>query len=85
MKEAENDAKIQEVLKRVVDGKEVNKEYSVVNERLLYKGKLVLSRTLSYIPLILKEFHAGLVGGHSGVLKTVKRVQNVFLLETDGE
>lgn len=45
---------------------------------LWHKGKLVLPAKSSRIPLILEEFHSIVWGGHSGVLRTFKRVTNVF-------
>nr|GEV45210.1 ribonuclease H-like domain-containing protein [Tanacetum cinerariifolium] len=48
--------------------------YSMDGQRLLYKGRLVIPR---YSPLILKlfrEFHNSVVGGHSGALKTQRRM-----------
>jgi len=41
---------------------------------LLHKGRLVLSASSPLIPLILEEFHASPTGGHSGFLRTYKRV-----------
>lgn len=48
--------------------------YSVKNNRLLYKGRLVLNQQSSWIPRLFLEFHHGVVGGHSGVQKTYHRM-----------
>ncbi|CAA7022526.1 unnamed protein product [Microthlaspi erraticum] len=77
-KEIDADAQIQEQLKRVMDGTEENKEYTVVDGKLRFKRRLVIPRSSKHLPLILHEYHTGLVGGHSGVLKTLKRIQSVF-------
>ena len=49
-------------------------KYSLKHGCLLYNRRLVLPRNSSLIPLILREFHMGLVGGHSGVLRIYKRI-----------
>ena len=43
-------------------------------QRLLYRGRLVFPRTSSHIPQLLAEFHGSAIGGHSGVLKTYRRL-----------
>ncbi|CAN6842432.1 unnamed protein product [Brassica oleracea] len=45
---------------------------------LFYKGRLVIAKTSKYIGIILQEYHDGVFGGHSGVLKTIKRIQRLF-------
>jgi len=32
----------------------------------------------SLIPLILKEYHDNLIGGHSGIAKTMERISSTF-------
>lgn len=49
--------------------------------RVWYKRRLLLTKTSRFIPLILAEFHDSKLGGHSGVLKTLKRVQQSFYWE----
>lgn len=48
--------------------------FTVENGRLVYKGRLVLSRTSQLIPQILKEYHDSVVGGHNGKIKTYLRI-----------
>lgn len=57
---------------------EVHAGYSLVKGCLWYKGKLVIPARSRKIALILQEFHSSPWGGHSGVLKTYKRVAAVF-------
>lgn len=38
----------------------------------------MISSASKYIPLILLEFHDSLTGGHSGILKTYKRINAYF-------
>lgn len=44
----------------------------------MVKKRLFLPRTSQFIPLILSEYPDSKVGGHLGVLKTLKRVQQSF-------
>nr|GEZ33552.1 hypothetical protein [Tanacetum cinerariifolium] len=43
-------------------------------QRLLYKGRLVIPRYSPWIPKLFCEFHNSVVGGHSGALKTQRRM-----------
>lgn len=79
--EIERDEGIQKIISQVKAGTNSCKKYSVFDGRLWYKKRLVIPKTSQFISVILYENHDGLVGGHSGVLKTVKRVQRVFQWE----
>ncbi|KAJ9543643.1 hypothetical protein OSB04_023350 [Centaurea solstitialis] len=49
------------------------------NGVLLHKGRLVLASDSPLIKDILQEFHSSLLGGHSGFLRTYKRIaSNVY-------
>lgn len=76
--EIDQDMNIQEIIRQLTKDSTSHKHYSVVDSRLWYKRRLVIPKTSKFIPLILHEHHDGLLGGHSGVLKTVKRIQRVF-------
>ncbi|TYK29736.1 Transposon Tf2-9 polyprotein [Cucumis melo var. makuwa] len=73
--EVEKDEKLQKVVTecRTEDGEKGNK-FSVKNGMLHYKDRLVLSKTSSLIPSMLHTFHDSVVGGHSGFLRTYKRL-----------
>lgn len=74
---AENQ-ELQRMIELVKKGELSNPHYRVVDEKLWYKQRLVIPKTSSAISLILFDFHDGKIGGHSGVLKTVKRIQTMF-------
>lgn len=76
--EVDQDVNIQEIIAKVSRG-EANKEgYTLVQRRLFYKGRLFLPENSVHIPLILRECHDSLLGGHFGVLKTLKRTRAIF-------
>lgn len=77
-KEIENDKDIQQNIVKLLEDKECKPGFYVKAAKLWYKNRLVLPRNSAYIPLIIAECHAGQLGGHSGVLKTVKRIQLSF-------
>ena len=76
--EVQESEEIQKLLKRVQTGEVERPGFAVRDGTLWYKGRLVISPTSGFIPLILSESHDGLMGGHSGVLKTLKRIQQSF-------
>lgn len=49
-------------------------EFTLTDGRLFHKGRQVLAHNSLYIPILLQEYHSGVLGGHSGVLKTLQRV-----------
>ncbi|KAA0043665.1 Transposon Ty3-G Gag-Pol polyprotein [Cucumis melo var. makuwa] len=49
-------------------------KYSLQNGLLMYKNRLVILKHSSLIPAILDTFHNSVIGGHSGFLRTYKRV-----------
>ena len=49
--------------------------------RLLYKGRLVLAKVSTRIPLALKKFHDSASGGHYGYFRTYKRIADLLYWE----
>ena len=52
--------------------------YTLREELLFFKGRLVLPSTSSLIPTLLQEYHSTSVGGHSGFIRTYKRLARTF-------
>lgn len=74
-KEVESDeklSKIMEELQTVEGGKEG--KFSIQQGMLRYKNRLVLSKTSTLIPTILHTYYDSVLGGHSGFLRTYKRL-----------
>jgi len=55
--------------------------YEWRNGRLLYHGRLVISKHSKWIPKFLQEFHDSKIGGHSGFFRTYKRISEVLFWE----
>ncbi|KAL0541241.1 hypothetical protein IC582_021283 [Cucumis melo] len=49
-------------------------KFSIQNGMLRYKGRLVISESSILIPSILRTYHDSALGGHSGFLRTYKRI-----------
>ncbi|MCH88801.1 transposon Tf2-1 polyprotein, partial [Trifolium medium] len=57
---------------------EAYKLFTVRDELLLWKDKLVIPNNKELIEKILQEFHASHIGGHGGINKTIARIQAQF-------
>ena len=72
------DPYIEELTQECVEGLKTNVGFVVENGQLLYKGRIVLPPSTPFIQDILKAYHDGPVGGHSGELKTYLRVAQEY-------
>lgn len=77
-KEIDTDVGIQTLLQQSKANPDAAGHYSVVNDKLWYKRRLVIPKTSKFIPLLLHEFHDSLLDGHGGILKTMKKIQDCF-------
>ena len=78
--EIDADPTIQQLLKETKEREATTapNKYMIKEGRLWYKNRLVLPRCSAFLPLLFEIFHSSVVGGHSGVLKTLKRIQQTF-------
>ena len=78
-KEVKSDPFLQQVVQKLQQGDSSIACFSIHRGVLFYKNRLVLSAKSSLIPTILTEFHSSPAGGHSGFLRTYKRIAgNVY-------
>ena len=73
-KEVEMDQELQKIIAELKGEVDQGGKYQWNNGRLLYKGRMVLPRNSSLIPSLLHTFHDSILGGHSGFLRTYKRM-----------
>ncbi|KAJ9546301.1 hypothetical protein OSB04_018844 [Centaurea solstitialis] len=73
-KDLESATEISKMKQKLVRGEAMPPGYKLESGRVLYHGRLVLDRGSRWIPKLFREFHDGVVGGHSGVQKTYQRM-----------
>lgn len=84
-KEINENEELGTIRRRLLNG-ETMAGYTLVRNRLLFKGQLVLPSDSVWIPVVFKEFHASTVGRHSDVQKTYQRfTREVFWKGMKGE
>ncbi|KAJ1419267.1 Chromo-like domain superfamily [Sesbania bispinosa] len=72
------DEKMKDILDLCHKGKSPHPNYTV-NDNLLYcKNRLVVPPQHALISQILKEFHSSLIGGHSGFTRTFARIAQFY-------
>lgn len=79
--EVDNDPELQKIISDWHADPLQRPDYSVVQGRLLRKGKLVVPRSSALVGVIMTEYHSGKMGGHGGVVKTQKRIGESFFWE----
>ena len=71
--EVDKDDYLKDIIDRIQREEEV-KNYTLQQGILRYKGRLVIAKNSSLIPAILHTYHDSVLGGHSGFLRTYKRM-----------
>ncbi|KAL0561485.1 hypothetical protein IC582_001913 [Cucumis melo] len=78
----EKDEKLKKVIANLNEEDEAQtSKFTLKNGHLHYKNRLVISKTSSLIPAMLNTFHDSVVGGHSGFLRTYKRLASELYWE----
>lgn len=77
-REISEDESIKKVIAQIEAKNIISKKLRVIDGRLWSKQRLVIPATSRFIALILHECHDSKQGGHSGVLKTLMRIQSSF-------
>lgn len=73
--EVMNDPRLSEIIT------ELEKDEGSVSEFTVQKGRLVISKTSTLLPTILHTYHVSVFGGHSGFLRTYKRLMGELYFE----
>ncbi|KOM50008.1 hypothetical protein LR48_Vigan08g083500 [Vigna angularis] len=74
LREVEEDDKLKRVMDDLRRDPNTHPAYTLEQDRLHYKGRLVLSANSTWIPRLMAEFHVTQIGGHSGVYRTYRRL-----------
>ncbi|GAU37038.1 hypothetical protein TSUD_207440 [Trifolium subterraneum] len=74
LKEISQDVQIQKLISELTEKPDSRPGFSVQQGILLYQGRLVIPATSPTIPTLLTEFHSTPMGGHSGFLRTYRRL-----------
>jgi hypothetical protein len=77
-KELSSDVDYQTKCQQVAVDPSLALDYTVSNGLLLHKGRIWIPSTSRFKALLLKEFHETPIGGHAGVVKTLKRLSANF-------
>lgn len=73
--EVDSDEKLQKIREELEEkGGDPNNKFLVKQGMLIYKDRLVISKTSKLIPMFLHTYHDSVFGGHSGFLRTYKRL-----------
>lgn len=73
-KQVQDDPYVVKLRQEIVAGGLCSKGFTVEQEVVLYKGRIVLPKGCAFIPVILHEYHDSAIGGHTGEFKTYQRV-----------
>lgn len=81
LREVKEDGVLVKVIEDIKKDPNLHPAFTIKNDRLHYKGRLVLSASLAWIPKLLAEFHMINTGGYSGVYRTYSKLaQSLYWL-----
>ncbi|KAL4577127.1 hypothetical protein LXL04_013230 [Taraxacum kok-saghyz] len=72
--EIKNDTRLQNLKAVFVTDPARFSGFSIKNDVLYYKNRLVIPRNSRFIPDLIREFHESAIGGHSGYYRTYRRL-----------
>lgn len=76
IQEVDQDEELQQIKQALVVSPNSHSGYSLKQGLLHFQDKLVLSSSSNRIPLLIAECHTTPTGGHSGLLRTYKRISS---------
>lgn len=72
--EIKKDGALQSLREGVLNSDKDHSRYSIINNKLCYKGRCVIPSNSIFKTALLKEYHDSVSGGHKGELKTYLRL-----------
>jgi len=72
------DSKLSEILHLCIQGTPPHQNYSVQDQLLFWKNRLVLPSNHPLIQKVMNEFHNSSIDGHAGRARTLARVASQF-------
>ncbi|KAL4011280.1 hypothetical protein IC575_028332 [Cucumis melo] len=73
--EVEKDIRLMKIIAELnSNDNQQDSKFNICNGMLKYKDRLVISQSSKLIPQVLHSYHDSAVGGHSGFLRTYKRI-----------
>lgn len=79
--EVQNDEKLKVLVQALVGDPLSHPGYQLKGGRLYHEGRVVIPKNSPRIAWLLHEFHATAVGGHSGYLRTYKKISGLVYWE----
>ncbi|KAJ4757403.1 polyprotein [Rhynchospora pubera] len=76
--EVANDSYCQQIMAEISPNKSTVAGWSFSHGLLRYRGRIYLPENSTLIPILLAEYHSTLLGGHSGVQRTIQRLAPHF-------